>query len=73
MQKPDHELFETIDRRLKKARQQLVAKMLSTDEVGASKQKKDYNDLTTREIGQIAEGLAVRLNLFEGNYPAFMP
>lgn len=66
-------MFETIDRRLKKARQQLVAKMLSTDEVGASKQKKDYNDLTTREIGQIAEGLAVRLNLFEGNYPAFMP
>jgi len=73
MQKPDYELFEVVDRRLKKARQQLVAKMLSNDEFGASKPKKDYHDLTTREIGQIAEGLAVRLNLFDGNYPAFMP
>jgi len=73
MQKADDELFEVVDRRLKRAREQLVAKMLVHDEFGTGAPKKKYEHLTTKELGSIAEGLAVRLNLFDGNYPAFMP
>ena len=29
--------------------------------------------MTTRELNQISESISVRLNLFEGQYPSFMP
>lgn len=51
----------------------MVSKFLITDEFGAKAADKDYKDLTTRELGQIAESISVRLNLFEGSYPSFMP
>jgi hypothetical protein len=72
-QKSDEELFAYNDGKLKKAREQLVSKFLMTDEFGNKAPQKAYGDLTTAELSQIAESLSVRLHLFKGEYPAFMP
>jgi len=46
---------------------------LVTDEFGNKiENQKDYKDLTTRELAQISQSLAARLNLFNGKYPEFM-
>ena len=34
---------------------------------------KAYKDLTTRELKAISSSMAVRLNLFNGKFPEFMP
>ena len=73
MQKTDNEINASIDRKLKVAREKMVSKFLITDEFGAKAANKDYKDLTTRELNQISESISVRLNLFEGSYPSFMP
>ena len=73
MKKPDSEIFAQVDKKLKVAREKIVAKMLDTDEFGNKTKEKDYKDLTTGELSRIAESVCVRLNLFEGEYPAFMP
>lgn len=51
----------------------MVTKFLIDDEFGAKAVNKDYQDLTTGELSQISESVSVRLNLFDGKYPAFMP
>ena len=52
----------------------MVSKLLTTDEFGNKIDKtKAYNDLTTRELNQISSSLASRLNLFDREYPEFMP
>lgn len=38
-----------------------------------SNETKKYDELSTPDLAQITESLCVRLNLFEGNYPAFFP
>ena len=35
--------------------------------------KKDYKDLTTNELARITESMCVRLPLFNGDFPTFMP
>ena len=47
--------------------------MLDIDEFGNKVPEKNYVDLTTRDLSRIAESIAVRLHLFNGEYPAFMP
>lgn len=73
LKKPDAEIFERIDSKLKAAREKIVAKMLDTDEFGNKLKAKPYKDLTTGELSRISESICVRLNLFQGDYPAFMP
>lgn len=73
MKKSDSEIFAQVDKKLKVAREKIVAKMLDTDEFGNKTQPKAYKDLTTVELSRIAESVCVRLNLFQGEYPAFMP
>ncbi len=62
-----------IDTPMKKARESLVGKMLTTDEFGEDRVAKSYDELTTRELHILAESLCVRLNLFQKKYPAFLP
>lgn len=71
--KSDQALFEKYDAPLKKARESLVGKMLTTDEFGKERIKKNYNELTTKELHLLVDGLCVRLNLFSQKYPAFLP
>lgn len=47
--------------------------MLTKDEFGKDKVVKMYDELTTRELHLLVEGLCVRLNLFQQKYPAFLP
>ena len=56
-----------------KARQSLVGKLLEKDEFGNQAVTKPYEDLTTNELGRISELVSIRLHLFNGNYPEFMP
>ena len=51
----------------------MVTQFLTKDEFGKKAVKKDYKDLTTGELNRISESICVRLNLFDGKYPAFMP
>ena len=64
MAKSDQELHAKIDAPMKKAREQLVGKMLTTDEFGKERVPKAYDELTTRELHLLSESLCVRLNLF---------
>lgn len=73
MAKSDKDLHAMIDAPLKKARESLTGKMLTTDEFGKDRAPKAYNELTTRELHILAESLCVRLNLFQQKYPAFLP
>lgn len=50
-----------------------MAKLLSTDEFGNSMKPRDYKDLTTGDLSRITEAICVRLHLFNGEYPAFLP
>ena len=50
LQNSDEQLYEVVDGKLKKARQALVAKLL---ERGGG--KKEYQDLTTPDLANIAE------------------
>ena len=60
-----------VDSKLKKARESLVAKLLERDAPGST--KKEYLDLTTADMSRIADQLVIRLGLFNGEYPAFVP
>ena len=51
----------------------MVSKLLELDEFGKKAPAKSYNDLTAGELSRIAESLVVRLNLFNGDYPRFVP
>ena len=76
LEKADAEIQKLIEKKFKPAREKLVAQMLANDSHGNKNKTewtKDYNDLTADELHSMAEGLAVRLNLFDGNYPAFLP
>ena len=73
MAKSDQKLYGMIDAPMKKARESLVGKMLTTDEFGEDRVAKSYDELTTRELHILAESLCVRLNLFQKKYPAFLP
>ena len=67
------DLNKQIDAPLRKARESLVSKLLEKDEFGNASIKKSYADLTTPELERISESICVRLHLFAGSYPAFMP
>lgn len=69
LQKSDFELNEIIDAKLKTARESLVGKLMDRD--GSSSKK--YQDLTTADLRKLSEQLVVRLYLFNGKYPDFMP
>ena len=64
-----------VDSKLKKARESIVAKLLEKDGFGKAVKPgaQTYADLTTKDLGRIAEQLVVRLNLFGGEYPSFLP
>ena len=57
----------------RRARQSLAAKLLTADEFGNPIEKKEYNDLTSRELHSLTENLCLRLYLFNYSYPAFLP
>jgi len=73
LRKPDYEIYQRIDKQVKQARENLVTKFLDSDKHGNSQAEKPYKDITSEELGRITESLCVRLNLFEGTYPAFLP
>lgn len=75
MQKSDEELFNRIDRSHKRAREALVAKLLTHDAFGNEipQETRTYEDLTTTDLNRISEALVSRLSMFNGKYPAFMP
>lgn len=73
LQKPDAQLHKIIDRDLKRAREKLVSKLLTQDEFGNELRAREYSDLSTRDLSRIAESICVRLHLFNGQYPEFMP
>ena len=62
--KSDSAMFAKVDKKLKAAREMIVAKMLETDEFGNDINPKAYKDLTTTELERISESVCVRLNLF---------
>lgn len=73
LQKSDSQLHSLIEAKFKKARESIVSQFLIKDEFRKTAAKKNYDDLTTNELTRISESIAVRLNLFQGSYPAFMP
>ena len=58
---------------MKKARENLVSKFLVNDEFGNPANPKAYKHITSSELKMISESISVRLHLFKGQYPAFMP
>lgn len=72
LKRQDAEIFEDVDVKLKAAREKIVSKFLETN-TNSNAPERDYKDLTTIELHKISESIAVRLNLFGGEYPAFMP
>jgi len=73
LQKSDATLYAKIDKKLKKARESIASKMLTTDQFGNEQPSKKYSDLTTAELHMLVESISVRLNLFNNKYPAFIP
>lgn len=73
LQKSDQELFAKVDKDFKRGREKIVSKLLSTDEFGNKSVEREYKDLSTNDIARITEAVCVRLHLFNGNYPEFMP
>ena len=73
LRKTDYDLNEKIEGALRNARESMVSKLLEFDEFGKKAPAKSYKDLTTGELSRIAESLVVRLNLFNGDYPRFVP
>ena len=65
MKQSDQQLHAMYDAPLKKAREGLVGRMLTTDEFGNDRPKKSYGQLSTQELHLLSEGLCVRLNLFQ--------
>lgn len=53
MKKSDKELFESIDRDWKDAREKLVSKLLTQDEFGSTIEK-NYNELSSLELSTIS-------------------
>ena len=47
--------------------------MLTTDEFGNSHAAKKYEELTSAELHMLVESMSVRLNLFNNQYPSFLP
>ena len=45
--------------------------MVTGDDFGNDMDKK-YNELTSKELHSLVEGLVVRLNLFQREYPNFL-
>jgi len=72
LRKSDFELHAQYDKSIKAARERLVAKLLVVDEYG-NKIDKEYKDLSSRELHIISENLAIRLYLFNYEYPSFLP
>lgn len=72
LKKTEQELFAEYDKPLKAARERLVAQLLTADEHG-NPIKKQYKDLTSRELSVISENIAIRLYLFNYEYPSFVP
>lgn len=70
--KADQEIYEKLDRPMRKARESLAARLLIADEYGNAIDKK-YSDLTSRELHTLTENLCLRLYLFNYQYPAFVP
>lgn len=58
-----------LENTYKPAREKLVAQILTNDQ---QKQKK-YSELSKDELHDLVEGLCVRLNLFNSEYPKFLP
>lgn len=71
LKKSDKEIHAQIDRSMKRARESLVAQFLVADEHGNPINKK-YDDLTSKELNTIVESLAIRLYLFNYEYPTFL-
>jgi len=67
LKKTDNELFNQYDKDLKRARESLVAKMIDKES------PKNYDDLTSLELHNLSESLAIRLHLFNYEYPRFLP
>jgi hypothetical protein len=61
--KADQEIYEKLDRPMRKARESLAARLLIADEYGNAIDKK-YSDLTSRELHTLTENLCLRLYLF---------
>jgi hypothetical protein len=72
LKKSDSELFEELDKPVKRAREKLVSKFLVADEHG-NKIEKNYKDLTSKELNTLTESLVIRLYLFNYEYPSFLP
>lgn len=72
LRKPDQELHQEYDIPLREAREKIVSKILATDEYG-NPVNKQYKDLSSRELSIITENLAVRLYMFNYDYPKFLP
>ena len=70
LKKSDSELFEQYDKPMKKAREKIVSKLLMKDEYG-NEIKKEYKDLTSKELHTIVENVAVRMYMFNYDYPKF--
>jgi hypothetical protein len=59
---------------LKSARERLVLKVLRNEFYSAEEVKeRRYQDLSTKELSVISEALCIRLGLFNGKFPSFMP
>ena len=72
MKKTDKELFQLTERSWKAARENLVAKLLNHDQFGTSIGEKKYSELTSLELSTISKNLAVRLYMFNYEYPTFL-
>lgn len=73
LQKSDQELHAVVDKDLRRAREKIVAKLLPKDEFGNNSFDLEYKDLSSSDLGRIAEAVCVRLHMFNGKYPTFMP
>ena len=71
MQKPDKAIHQAIEKSHKPAREAMISKFLASDEFGMEINK-SYDEMTSNELHTICESIAVRLYLFNYDYPEFL-
>lgn len=64
-------MFRINERRTKPAREAVLAKIANLND--SAKKQKSYEELTTRDLHLIVEAMCPRLNLFNREYPVFLP
>lgn len=70
LQQSDRQIHTKLEEKYRPARERLVAEIANVDK---NKQKKQFSDLSDDDLHKMVEAICPRLNLFNREYPIFLP